>query len=44
MKKNKEITEDDSKTLQDNVQDSTNTFSNKIDTLVKEKENELMTL
>ena len=42
--KNKEITEDDSKTLQDNVQDSTNTFSNKIDTLVKEKENELMTL
>ena len=42
--KNKEITEDDSKVLQDNVQDSTNTFSNKIDTLVKEKENELMTL
>ncbi|MBH37557.1 ribosome recycling factor [bacterium] len=42
--KNKEITEDESKIRQDNVQDSTNKFSNKIDALIKQKESELMTI
>jgi len=42
--KNKEITEDDSKTLQDNVQKSTQSFSNQIDEMIKKKETELMTI
>ena len=42
--KNKLITEDDSKNLQDNVQDATNDFSNQVDNLIKEKETELMTI
>ena len=42
--KNKEITEDESKIRQDNAQESTNKFSNKIDALIKQKENELMTI
>jgi ribosome recycling factor len=42
--KNKEITEDDSKSLQDDVQKSTQSFSNQIDEMIKKKETELMTI
>ena len=42
--KNKEITEDESKTLQDDVQKSTQSFSNQIDEMIKKKETELMTI
>ena len=44
QEKNKEITEDESKLHQDNIQNSTNTFSNQVDELVKQKENELMSI
>jgi len=42
--KNKEITEDESKSLQDDVQKSTQSFSNQIDEMIKKKETELMTI
>ena len=42
LEKEKEITEDESKKAQDNVQKATNEANAKIDALVKEKEAELM--
>lgn len=42
MEKNGDLTEDDLRGFQDDVQTSTNDYINKIDQLVKNKENEIM--
>ena len=44
QEKNNEYTEDDVKREQDNVQESTNKFTDKIDSLVKAKEKDLLTI
>ena len=42
LEKDKEITQDDSKSAQDNIQKTTNTFITKIDSILKEKEAEIL--
>ena len=42
--KNKSITEDDSKRIQSNIQDETNTFISKIEQSLKDKETEILTI
>lgn len=42
MEKNGDLTEDDLRGFQDDVQTSTNDYINKIDQLAKNKENEIM--
>jgi len=44
QEKNKEINEDDLKKEQDSIQENTDTFISKIDSLSKEKETEIMTI